>query len=130
MKDKINLFMKKLKEMPDFNRVKFVFLYGSYAEKKQNKFSDIDFAVYYDGESKERFNFRLSLLGKVPDNFDIQVFQDLPLFVRMGILKGKLIYCINEELVYEIANDTIKRFEDFKGYYYDYINTRRTKNAA
>ena len=130
MKDKINLFMKKLKEMPDFNRVKFVFLYGSYAEKKQNKFSDIDFAVYYDGESKERFNFRLSLLGKVPDNFDIQVFQDLPLFVRMGILKGKLIYCINEELVYEIANDTIKRFEDFKGYYYDYIYTRRTKNAA
>lgn len=130
MEEKINLFMKKLKEMPDFNRVKFVFLYGSYAENRQNKFSDIDFAVYYDGESKERFKFRLSLLGKVPDNFDIHVFQDLPLFVRMGVLKGKLIYCINEELVYEIANDTIKRFEDFKGYYYDYINTRRTKNAA
>lgn len=54
----------------------------------------------------------------------------MPLFVRMGVLKGKLIYCINEELIYDIANDTIKRFEDFKGYYYDYINTRRTKNAA
>lgn len=130
MEEKINLFMKKLKEMPNFNRVKFVFLYGSYAENRQNKFSDIDFVVYYDGSDKERFKFRLNLLGKVPDNFDIQIFQDLPLFIKMNVLKGKLIYCINEDLVYEIANDTIKRFEDFKRYYYDYIDTRRTKNVA
>ena len=61
MKDeiaKIKLFLKELKEMPDFNKVKFVFLFGSYAQRKQNKLSDIDFAVYYEGDGQERFKFR------------------------------------------------------------------------
>jgi len=127
MKEKVNLFMKKLKEMPDFNRVKFVFLYGSYAENRQNKFSDIDFAVYYDGNGKERFKFRLKMLGNLPDSFDVQIFQDLPLFVRTGVLKGKLIYSKDLTFVYDTAYQTIRDFEDFKGYYYDYINTRRLK---
>jgi uncharacterized protein len=129
MEEKINLFMKKLKEMPDFDRVKFVFLYGSYIKNKQNKFSDIDFAIYFNGNDKERFKFRLKLLGNLPDNFDVQIFQDLPLFVRMNVLKGKVVYCADEDILYDAARDTVQRFESFKEYYYDYINTRRTKNA-
>lgn len=124
IKDKINLFMRKLKEMPDFNRVKFVFLFGSYSNGKQNKFSDIDFAVYYKGDSKERFKFRLNILGKLPDNFDVQIFQDLPLYVRMNVLKGKLIYNSDLDFVYDKAYETIKVFEDFKKYYYDYLERR------
>jgi len=127
MKDKKDLFMRKLKEMPDFNKVKFIFLYGSYAENKQNKLSDIDFAVYYQGDKKERFNFRLKILGKLPDNFDVQIFQDLPLFVRIEVLKGKLIYTKDLAFVYDTAYQTIKAFEGFKKYYYDYINTRKLR---
>lgn len=127
MEDKIRLFLKKLKEMPDFNKVKFVILFGSYSQGKQNKLSDIDFAVYFDGDSKQRFKFRIKLGAKLPDKFDIQIFQDLPLYVRIETLKGKLIYARDETFVYDIAYKTIKSFEDFKYAYYDYINMRRTK---
>lgn len=124
MEEQINLFLKKLKEMPDFDRVKFVFLFGSVAERKQNKLSDIDFAIYFDGDSKNRFKFRLKLLAKLPDNFDVQIFQDLPLYVRKEVLKGKLIYAKDLTFAYDVAYETIKAFEDFKKYYYDYINRR------
>ncbi|PIN77557.1 nucleotidyltransferase [Candidatus Woesearchaeota archaeon CG10_big_fil_rev_8_21_14_0_10_34_12] len=110
--------------MPDFNKVRFVFLFGSVAKKKQNKLSDIDFAIYHEGDAKERFKFRISLSAKLPDNFDIQIFQDLPLYVRVGVLKGKLIYCVDELFAYDAAYQTIKAFDDFKKYYYDYIERR------
>jgi len=130
MKDKINLFMKKLREMPDFDKVKFVILYGSYSKGEENKFSDIDFAVYYgDGnrEDMKSFKFRLKLLSKLSNHFDVTIFQDLPLYVRINVLKGKLIYFKNIDFVYEIAYDTIQRFEDFKKGYYDYINVEKIK---
>lgn len=125
MKDEIKMFIKKLKEMPDFDRVKFVFLFGSQTEGKANKMSDYDFAVYYEGDSKERFKFRIKLGAKLPDKFDLQVFQDLPLYVQMSVLKGKLIYSKEEGFVYNTAYETIQKFGDFKKYYEDYLDRRQ-----
>ena len=126
MKDKIDLFLEKLKEMPNINKVKFVILFGSFSQCRQNKLSDIDFAVYFDGTPKERFKFRLKLLSKLPDDFDIQIFQDLPLYVRIEVLKGKLIYASDETFAYDIAYETLKRYEDeFKKSYEDYINFKK-----
>jgi|SRR3989344_899543 len=127
MENKVKLFLKRLKEMPDFNRVKFVFLFGSYSQGKQNKMSDIDFAVYYEGEKDKRFKFRLKLSTKLPDEYDIQIFQDLPIFVRKEILKGKLIYKTDIAFASDKAYETIKEFDSFKKYYYDYINMRRLR---
>ncbi len=127
MEGQIKFFLEKLKEMSDLGSVKFVFLFGSYGQGKQNKLSDIDFAVYYDGEGKERFKFRLKLTAKLPNNYDIQIFQDLPLFVRKEVLKGKLIYTRDLIFVYDKAYETIKEFDHFKKYYYDYIRHRRLR---
>ncbi len=121
MKEEINLFVRKLKERKDFDRVKFVILFGSQAEGRANKMSDHDFAVYYEGDKRERFDFRVSFGGNLPDNFDLQVFQDLPLYVRKEVLKGKVVYAQDMRFVYDIAYETIKAFGDFKKYYYDYI---------
>ncbi len=127
MDKRIQLFLRKLKEMPDFDKVKFVFLFGSVAGGKQNKLSDIDFAVYYDGNGKERFKFRLKILTKLPDNFDVQIFQDLPLYIRKEVLKGNLIYTKDKLFVYDVAYDTIKRFDDFIEYYQDYLETKKLR---
>ncbi|MBS3075250.1 nucleotidyltransferase domain-containing protein [Candidatus Pacearchaeota archaeon] len=123
----IKLFLKKLKEMHNINRVKFVILFGSYSQGKENKLSDIDFAVYYEGNKKERYEFRKKILIKLPDIFDVQIFQDLPLYVRISVLKGKLIYMKDTKFVYDIAYKTIKDFEMFKKYYYDYINNGKIR---
>ncbi len=125
VEEALTLFMKKLQETPDFDRVKFAFLFGSHAEGKANKFSDFDFAVYYDGSSKERFKFRIHFGGQLPEKFDLQVFQDLPLYVQKEVLKGKLIYCTDLQFAYDCAYETLRRFEDFKRGYYDYIRHAR-----
>lgn len=121
METECKLFIEKLKEMPDFNRVKFAMIYGSHASKKNNKLSDIDFAVFYDGNKHDRFKFKLKLMAKLPDKYDVQIFQDLPLFVRKDVLKGKLIYAKEESFAYETAYQTIRDFDYFKKAYYDYI---------
>ena len=116
--------IKKIKGIGK-GKVKFVFLFGSVAEGKNTKFSDIDFAIYYDGSKKERFDFRLMLLNSLSEKYDIQIFQDLPLHVKANVLKGKLVYSTDEKFVYEVAYDTLKRLGDFKKYTDDYIKRRK-----
>lgn len=113
--------MDNIRKLSDFNRVKFVILYGSVARKKENKFSDIDFCVYYDGNKKTTYNLRKRLLGHLNGNYDVQIFQSLPLYLRKEVLRGKIIYAKDLDFLYDVAYSTIKEFEDFKKYYYDYI---------
>ena len=125
MKKEINLFMKKLREMPDFNRVKFVILFGSQASGRANKMSDYDFAVYYEGNKDERYRFLLNV--NFDKKFDGKVFQDLPLFIQKEIFKGKIIYAKDISFVYDTAYHILKEFDKFKRHYYDYIKTRELK---
>lgn len=127
IQEKITLFMKKLKEIPDFDRVKFVILFGSFAEGKQTPLSDYDFVVYYEGDSDDRFQFRIQFGAKLPEKFDLHVFQDLPLYVRKEVFRGKLIYFKDMDFVYEAAYQTIREYEDFKKHYYDYIKMERMR---
>lgn len=108
--------------MPDFHRVKFVILFGSQARGDANKMSDYDFAVYYEGNTEERHLFLFNI--NFDKKFDGKVFQDLPLFIQKEVFKGNVIYAENLTFVYDVAYETIKRFERFKKYYYDYLERR------
>jgi predicted nucleotidyltransferase len=121
------LLLRNIRKMPDFVKVRFVILFGSQASGLANNLSDYDFAIYYEGNAKERFKFRIRALAGLSDKFDVQVFQDLPLYVQKEILKGNLVYAQDERFVYDIAYQIIKSFNDIKGYYYDYINLEKIK---
>jgi len=122
MKKEVQTLLKTLKSMKEFKKVKFIFIYGSEVTGGKLRTSDVDFCIYYDTNSKEEMEkFRLKLLSKLPENFDVQIFQLLPLFVRKEVLKGKLVYAENEEFVYQKAYETLEDFEAFKRHYYDYI---------
>ncbi len=96
-------------------KVKFVILYGSFVEGKQTPLSDIDIAMYYDGSIGERFKFRMQILGSVNDKFDIQTFQDLPLYIQKEIISsGKILYQKSHSEIFDIFFKTIKNFGDFK----------------
>lgn len=97
------------------DKVRFIVLYGSKAREEMTELSDIDLAVYYDGDKKERFDFRVKVLGRVGDEFDIQTFQDLPLYIRKDIASsGKVIdYKVYME-IFRIFMRTIRDFEHFK----------------
>jgi len=39
-------------------------------------------------------------------------------------LKGEVLYCKDEQFLYEVALDTIKNFDAFKHRFYDYIGEK------
>jgi hypothetical protein len=54
---------------------------------------DIDVALYYDiADERKMYDLLFLISGSVPDKYDICMFQLLPLYVRIEVFKGKLIY--------------------------------------
>lgn len=96
------------------DRVRFVVLYGSAVKGEATIFSDIDLAVFYDGDVEERFGFRKKVLGRVNSKFDVQTFQDLPLYLQKDVLLGNVIYFRDFRETFDVFMKTIKEFEDFK----------------
>ncbi len=103
------------------NRVKFLILFGSHARGEAGKDSDIDLCVYYEGNPKEAFRFRELVLGYLPDEYDVQIFQLLPIYLKRECLRGRGLFCRDETFLYDLAYETLKEWEDFKRYYYDYL---------
>src|SRR3990172_1125792 len=84
--------VNKIKQLGN-KKIRFIILYGSAVKGNFTDMSDIDIAVFYEGNKKERFDFRVKVLGRVNDRFDIQIFQDLPLYIQKDIIStGKMIY--------------------------------------
>ncbi len=124
-KTKIEKAIEKIKNVEGFKKVKFIILYGSAAEGQMTGGSDIDLCIYHDGSPDESSRFRFKVLSELFDEtFDVQIFQQLPIYVRVEVLKGKIIYCKDKQFLYEAAIETIKDFEAFKHRFYDYIGER------
>ena len=125
MKSEIKLLLEKIKKLNIKNRIAFVVVYGSFLTKRYNKLSDIDAVIYYEGNKKERFQFRLALSGELPDKFDIQIFQNLPLYIRNDIVKnGRIIYKKDIKEVSGIYISVIREFSQFEKYikhYYEHL---------
>ncbi|MDP2767182.1 MAG: nucleotidyltransferase domain-containing protein [Candidatus Methanoperedens sp.] len=114
LKKSISDTVEKIKAIGG-DKVRFVVLYGSAVKGKLTKLSDVDIAVFYNGDKGERFEFRKKILGRVSNEFDIQIFQDLPLYVQKDILStGKEIYSVDYRETFEIFMKVIRGFEDFK----------------
>ena len=121
----VKINVERLKNLDGFEKVRFIILYGSAAEGTTRENSDIDLCIDIDADTDyERSKFRLKVLSELPDFFDVQIFAQLPVYVKKEVLKGRVIFCRDEEYLYEVAISTIKEFDDFKYRYYDYIGER------
>jgi len=63
----------------------------------------------------------MKILGRVDYTYDIQIFQDLPLYIRKDVIKGRILYTSDKRFIHEISQDTYREFDDFKKRFYDYI---------
>ena len=116
--------LKRLRTIEGFDRIRFIILFGSVAEERARETSDLDLCLYYDGSPEDAGLFRLRALSLIcDDRYDLQMFLDLPLYVRMAVLKGRVIYCPEEQFLYDIALDTIREFDNYKHRLYDYLGT-------
>ena len=115
-------FLELLRDTKYFSKIDFIILYGSSLGLYHLDDSDIDICLYIDDEENNLSTIRLELLKKSNEKFDIQMFQLLPLYVQIEVLKGKILYVKDEDRIYEIANETIDEYEEFYPFYLDYIN--------
>ncbi len=117
----VDRFMNVLRSQKDFGRVEFVILYGSAAEGRALKSSDIDLCIYYAGDRKQQASFRERLLRLLPARFDIQIFQEIPLYVRKNVLRGKEVYAKDNGFMYDTLTNTIKDYETFRPKLMQYV---------
>ena len=113
--------MKKIKADKD---IIAVLLFGSLARNEPNR--DIDICIILDRKysNLEMSKKRLSFVSLVNNKFDIQIFQQLPLYIRKRILKeGKILLCKNEDVLYNIAFSTIKEYNLYEKAYITYMNS-------
>ncbi len=122
MQAEIERVVDNITKVDTEHRVEFIVLYGSSVKKKHGGLSDVDLAVYYQGSREERFRFRMKVLGRSSDRFDIQMFQDLPLYIRKDIVSnGKPLYYKDYEMISHEYLRTIREygyFEKHLNYYY------------
>lgn len=109
------------------NEIAAVALFGS---SLKGKGRDIDICIFLD---KKYSNIQMSkkqlgFLKELDQNIDIQIFQQLPIYIRARIIGGcKILLDKNSDLLYNIAFDTIKEFGFFKKTYENYL--REVKNG-
>ena len=101
-----------------------VLLYGSTARGEAGPMSDVDVCVVLTGAAHapaQLFEKRMAYLGDV--DLDVQVFQSLPLYIRSRVLReARVLFCRDEDALYEVAFATIRAFERFKRTYRGYLD--------
>lgn len=113
---------EKLLALDHEHKIKFMVLFGSVARGKETPLSDIDIAIFYQGTPQERFKFRIKASGNLPDNVDVQIFQDLPLAVQKEVLAGKALYYDNFQFIFDEYIKVIKEYDSFEKYYKEYFS--------
>jgi predicted nucleotidyltransferase len=117
---KVDRILTKAKNDPE---IAAVFLFGSQARGEPVASSDVDICLILrpnKHDASALFQKRLSYLKE--SDADVHIFSQLPLYVRHRVLKeGKVLLCMDEDLLYEIAFRTAQAFEDFKHIYYGYL---------
>lgn len=113
-----------LRRAADDPDVLAVMLFGSAARGDATGESDTDVCLILtpSHRTKEAFTAkRLAYLGQV--DLDVQVFQDLPLYIRPRVLaEGRVLFCRDEDALYEEAFRTIRSFQRFKRTYHAYLD--------
>ena len=114
---------KLIKTVQQDSQVLAIFLFGSKARDDSYKESDMDICLLMKPASYTPLELSQKKLEYLKlFDMDIQVFQQLPLYIRMRIIKdGKNLFCANEEQLYQIVFRTIREFGDFEHIYRDYL---------
>ncbi len=101
-----------------------VILYGSTARGERHHASDVDICLVLEPGTyspEALMDIRLQYLAAFPA--DIQIFQQLPIYIRQRVLKdGEVLFCRNQDTLYDIALRTVQAFTDFKPLYQRYLD--------
>ncbi len=97
--------------------------FGSVARAEENC-HDIDICIFLQPANYTSYELSGKLLEYAHHNekYDVQIFQHLPLYIRIQIIReGKIIFCKDENALYDLYFATIRDYEHFKPIYEGYL---------
>jgi len=113
----INTLIEKIKILTEKYRIIYAIVFGSLIEKRFIKGeSDIDLAIKVANlKESEIFDFLKSFMRDLNiDNLDIAILNFSPFSLKYDILtKGKVIFCKNEEELFEDKLKVRKLYDDW-----------------
>lgn len=120
VKKEIERLIKKVKFD---NEVLAVILFGSSVRKQKYKNSDVDICIVLRPNKYNSLRLSYKKLKYLKEfDFDIQIFQQLPLYIRKRVIKeGKVLFCRNEDELYQVVFKMIEEFADFEHIYREYL---------
>ena len=89
-----------IKNSTDFSKIRFIALYGSVATGESTIHSDIDITISCTMERLEAELYRISLLSELPEKIALNIFENLPLYIRKSVLGGVFLYMQDEDELY------------------------------
>jgi len=119
---KIDKGVKKIVGL--LNKDKDVLAVALFGSSLKGRGRDVDICIFLNRiGNKEATRKKIRLSGQLGDKYDISIFQQLPIYIRTRILKeGKILFCMDDDKLYEIAFDTIKEFDSYKKLYEMYLD--------
>jgi len=118
---KIASVVKKAKKDKD---ILAVLLFGSRVKNEAHENSDIDVCLVLHPGKYENIvltDKRLEYSAGYDLEMDIQVYQQLPLYIRKRVLENhKILYCKKDSELYEIAFKTLDEFGHMEKFYEEY----------
>jgi predicted nucleotidyltransferase len=110
MRIKLRNLNRIAKEIIKIKNVQAIYLFGSQAIKKNHVLSDIDICIFGKLNNSEKNK----IAGYGSENLDISFFDELPIWIKMRVFKGKEIAVKNKEFVKEEMIRTMREYLDFK----------------
>lgn len=99
-----------------------VALFGSYARGEPHR--DIDICVFLMPRKYSQLQMTEKRMEYMPLNekYDLQIFQQLPLYIRKRILEeAKILYCKDEDELYDAYFHTAREYTHFEHIYEGYL---------
>lgn len=105
----------------DDRHVLAVLLFGSEARNEAHSQSDVDICIVLDA-AVESVSSRTRRAYLCDVELDIHIFQEMPLHLRRRALKeGRILFCRDEDALYELAFRTAREYEDFRPIHEAYL---------
>jgi predicted nucleotidyltransferase len=105
------------------SQVLALILFGSQARGEHTAVSDIDLCLVLSPAPYTPLEFsekKLEYLTKF--SVDIHIFQQMPLYLKQRVLRnGEVLFCRDEDMLYELAFAVIREYADFEQVYRDYL---------
>ena len=110
-KEKIISEIERRSDLVGNKKVVAVYLFGSVASGKSGPLSDVDVCVIGSelGLRDKNEIFKDSLIG-----WDVSFFDELPIWIKMRVLKGVPVIVNDRDLLYDVGIETLHEYEDFK----------------